>query len=158
MINSNHLNLVLDSGILNSDPHSFQVLFANCKWTGADEQEHATPLHSCHGVFIDRFIFRSNLLWMRLSWECHNQSQETNWRHCVTGPELPFFNKSKGILKIDQSVKRSWHRLSMGVACSYSLAPEMDYSTLTTLNNNDNLNYLICSINSSTSNKQPPRS
>ena len=25
---------------------------------GAYEQEHATPLYSCHGVFIDRFIFR----------------------------------------------------------------------------------------------------
>ena len=29
---------------------------------GAYEQEHATPLYFCHGVFIDRFIFRSNLL------------------------------------------------------------------------------------------------
>ena len=60
---------------------------------------------------------------MRLLWECHDQSQETNWRHCVTGPELPFFRKRKGVLKIDQSVKMPWHRLSVGVACSYSLAP-----------------------------------
>ena len=29
---------------------------------GAYEQEHATQLYSCHGVFIERFIFRSNLL------------------------------------------------------------------------------------------------
>ena len=41
----------------------------------------------------------------------------------VTGPELPFFHKRKGVLKIDQSVKMPWHRLSMGVACSYSSAP-----------------------------------
>ena len=32
-------------------------------------------------------------------------SQETNRRHCVTGPELPFFHKRKTILKVDQSVK-----------------------------------------------------
>ena len=91
--------------------------------SGAYEQEHATPLYFCHGVFIDRFIFRSNLLWMRLPWECHNQSQDTNWRHCVTGPELPFFHKRKGVLKIDQSVKMPWYRLSMGVASSCSSAP-----------------------------------
>ena len=28
---------------------------------GAYEQEHATPLYFCHGVFIDRFIFRPTL-------------------------------------------------------------------------------------------------
>jgi len=78
----------------------------------------------CHGIFIDRFIFKSNLLWMRLPWECHNQSQDTNWRHCVTGPQLPFFHKRKGVLKIDQSVKIPWHRLSMGVASSCSSAPD----------------------------------
>ena len=72
---------------------------------GAYEQEHATPLYFCHGVFTDRFIFKSNLLSMRLPRECHNQSQDTYWRPCVTGPELPFFHKRKGILKIDQSVK-----------------------------------------------------
>ena len=37
----------------------------------------------------------------------------------VTGPELSFFHKRKGILKTDQSVKMPWHRLSMEVACSY---------------------------------------
>ena len=78
----------------------------------------------CQGVFIDRFIFRSNLLWMRLPWECHNQSQNTNWRHSVTEPELPFFHKRKGVLKIDQSVKMPWHRLSMRVASSCSSAPD----------------------------------
>ena len=74
-------------------------------WTGADEQEHATPLYSCHGVFIDRFIFRSNFPRIRFPWECHDQSQKTNRRHCATRPELSFFHKRKGILKIDQSVK-----------------------------------------------------
>jgi len=69
-------------------------------------------------------IFRSNLLRMTLPWECHNQSQDTNWRHCVTGPERPFFHRRKGVLKIDQSVKMPWHRLSMGVASSYSSAPD----------------------------------
>ena len=29
-------------------------------------------------VFIDRYIFRLNFLGMRLPWECHDQSQETN--------------------------------------------------------------------------------
>ena len=73
--------------------------------TGAYELEHATLLYCCHGVFLDRFIFRSNLLWRRLPWECHNQSQDTNWRHCVTGPELAFCHKRKGVLKIDQSLE-----------------------------------------------------
>ena len=98
---------------------------------GAYEQDQATPLYFCHGVFIDRSIFRSNLLWMRLSWECQNQSQDTNWRHCVTGPELPFFHKRKGVLKIDQSVKMPWHRLSMGVASSCSSVPDIDVHSLT---------------------------
>ena len=74
-------------------------------------------------IVIDRFIFRSNFPGMRLPWECHDQSQETNWHHWVTRPELPFFHKRKDILKIDQSAKRPWHRLIIGVACSYSLAP-----------------------------------
>ena len=30
---------------------------------------------------------------VRLPWECHDQSQETNWRYCVTGPELPYFTR-----------------------------------------------------------------
>lgn len=30
---------------------------------------------------------------------------ETNWRHSVIGPELPFVRKRKGILTIDQSVE-----------------------------------------------------
>ena len=83
-------------------------------------------LFSCHGVFIDRFIFRSNLLWMRLPWECHNQSQDTNWLHSVTGQEPPFFHKRNGVLKIDQSVKMPWHRLSMGVGSSWSSAPGLN--------------------------------
>ena len=58
-----------------------------------------------HYIFIDRSIFRSNFPGMILQWEYHDQSQETNRRQCVTGPELPFFHKRKAILKIDQSVK-----------------------------------------------------
>ena len=81
---------------------------------GTSRRGQATPLYSSHGFFIYRFIFGSNFPEMTLSWECHDQSQETNWRYCFTGPELPFFQKRKGILKIDQSVKR----LRMGVAYS----------------------------------------
>jgi len=66
---------------------------------------HGTPLYSCHGVFIDPSILRSNFPGMRLPWEC--QSQGIYWRYCVTGPELPFFHKRKGILKVGQSVKMS---------------------------------------------------
>ena len=75
------------------------------------------------GRYHRPIYFRPNLLWMRLPRECHNQSQHTNWRHCITGPELHFFHKRKGVLKIDQSVKMPWHRLSMGVASSCSSAP-----------------------------------
>ena len=46
--------------------------------TGAYEKEQATPLYFCHGVFIDRFIFRSNSPGIGLPWECDDQSQETN--------------------------------------------------------------------------------
>ena len=92
-------------------------------WSGAYEEEHATSLYFCNGVFIDRFIFKSNLLRMRLPWKCHSQSQDTNWRHCVNGPVLAFFLKRKGVPKIDQSIKMPWHRLGMGVAGSSSSAP-----------------------------------
>ena len=63
--------------------------------SGAYELEHAAPLYFCHGVFIDRFIFRSNSPGIRLPWECDDQSQETSSRHCVTGVELPLFRKEK---------------------------------------------------------------
>ena len=66
---------------------------------------------------------------MRLPWECHDQSQETYWRDYVTGPDLPQFHKRKGTLKIDRSVKLAWHRLSMGVTCSYSSAPVRDWKS-----------------------------
>ena len=46
-----------------------------------------------HYILKHRFNFRSNFSRMRLSWESHNKSQETNRRHCVTGPQLPFFHK-----------------------------------------------------------------
>ena len=74
-------------------------------------------------------MFRSNLLWMRLPWDCHNQPRDTNWRHSVTGLELPFFHKRKGVLKIDQSVKMPWHRLSIRVTSSCWSAPEYVYYT-----------------------------
>ena len=60
---------------------------------------------------------------MRLQWECLNQSQETNWRHCVTGLELPFFHERKSIRETDQCVRMLWRTLSMRVAYSYSSAP-----------------------------------
>ena len=82
-------------------------------------------IYSWHGVFLDRFIFRSNFPRMRLPWECHDRARVIDWRHCVTGPELPFFSKRNHTLKIDQSVMIPWHWLSMGVACSYSLAPDL---------------------------------
>jgi len=56
---------------------------------------------------------------MRLPWECHDQSQETNWRHCIAFLSL----KRKGTLKIDQCVKMPWYTLSIGVVCAYSSAP-----------------------------------
>ena len=62
-------------------------------------------------------------------WLCVVLSQDTYWRHCVTGPELPFFRKRKGVLKIDQSVKLPWDRLSMGVTSSCSSAPGRPYWT-----------------------------
>ena len=61
-----------------------------------------------------------------LFWELDSHgSAMTNYKTLidVTGPELPIFYKRKVILKIDQSVKMPWHRLSMGVAGSYSSAP-----------------------------------
>ena len=42
----------------------------------------------------------------------------------VTVPELLFFRERKGVLKVDQSVKLSWCRLSAGVVCPYSPAPD----------------------------------
>ena len=33
------------------------------------------------------------------------------------------YSTKKDIIKLDQSVKMPWHRLSMGVACSHSSAP-----------------------------------
>ena len=78
------------------------------------------PLHC---IPVTAFSF-ADLFLDGISRECHDQSQGTNWRHCVGGTEMPFFCKRKGILKIDQSVKKPWHRLRMGVARSYSLVPD----------------------------------
>ena len=38
-----------------------------------------------------------------------------------------FFHKRNGVLKIDQSVKMPWHRLTMGVGSSCSSAPGMPH-------------------------------
>ena len=42
----------------------------------------------------------------------------------VTGPEQPLFRERKCVLKVDQSVRMSWCSLSVGVVCSYPLAPD----------------------------------
>ena len=94
-------------------------------WIIRVQEPMSSSMQVHYGVFLSR-RFHRNLLWMRLPWECHNQSQDTNWRHCVTDPELPFFHKRKGVLKIDQSVKMPGHWLSMGVASSCSSAPADD--------------------------------
>ena len=67
--------------------------------SGADESQHATPLHSCYGVFIDRLIFRLNFPGHNCLMTNHKKQID------VTGPEQPFFHQRKGIPKIDQSVK-----------------------------------------------------
>ena len=43
-----------------SVPFDFEPEFSEIlvEWKAPYELEHATPLYSCHGVFIDRFIFR----------------------------------------------------------------------------------------------------
>ena len=60
-------------------------------------QEPMSRSMQLHYVFIDRYIFRSNFPGIRLPWEYHNQSQETNWRHCVTGPETAFLSQKKKV-------------------------------------------------------------
>ena len=45
------------------------LVLIKSRWEGACES-----LYSCHGVFKDRFIFRSNFLEMRLTWDCHDKS------------------------------------------------------------------------------------
>ena len=76
---------------------------------------------------LHRPIYFENLLGIRLPRECHDQSQDSNWRHHFTGPELRFFHKRKGVPKRDPSVKIPWYRLSTGVACSLSSAPGITY-------------------------------
>ena len=55
-----------------------QFLLPNLLLFGAHHLGCATNPHSCHAVFIDWFIFGSNFPWMRLLWERHDQSLETN--------------------------------------------------------------------------------
>ena len=45
-----------------SPREAFETLVRDQLESGGYEQEYATSLYFCHGVFIDRFIFRSNLL------------------------------------------------------------------------------------------------
>ena len=52
--------------------------------------------------------------------------RKLSWCHCVTEPQMPFFHKRKGILKIDRSVKKEWQRISLGFVFSYSSAPDLD--------------------------------
>ena len=76
-------------------------------------------LYSCYGVFTNITILE------RISLEWDSWSAMTGDKKLVdvTGPEVSFFHKRKGILKVDQSVNMPWHRLSIGVACSYLSAP-----------------------------------
>ena len=78
-------------------------------------------------LFLDRIYF---------DWD-FRRSAITNHKTLidVTGPELPFFHNRKGVLKIDQSVKMPWHRLSMGVAGSCSSAPGALYQPFELLHN-----------------------
>ena len=108
-------------------PNSLFFDITRSRWEGVRNSTIFLPRR-----FHRPFIFRSNFPGMRLPWECHNQSQETKWRHCITSPELTLFLKTKNILKIDQSVKMPWQRLSMGVACSYSSAPDITKTLPTT--------------------------
>ena len=66
---------------------------------GADGLEHASALHSCHGVFIDRFIFRSNFRGMRLPWEYHDQSQESNLTSLRHWTGTTFLSQKKSCTK-----------------------------------------------------------
>ena len=99
------------------------------KWEilGAHYLESATTPHSCHGIFVDWLIFRS----ISPASDSHGRTTTNHekpiWRHCVTELKLLFFQKRKGILKIDRSVNMSWHGLSIGVVCSYSCAPGDNY-------------------------------
>ena len=78
-----------------------------------------------HYVPITEFS-RTDLLLDRifLKWDSRG-SVMTNHKILVdvSGQGLPFFHKRKGILKIDQSIKMPWHRLSMEAASSYSSSP-----------------------------------
>ena len=62
-----------------------------------------------HYIPVTAFSF-IYLFLARVSWECESRlSAMTNHRELidVTGPELPFFHKRKGIPKIDHSVKKA---------------------------------------------------
>ena len=56
---------------------------------------HKYEVFNC-SVFIDQVIFRSNFLGMRLPWECHDQSQQSNWCHRT---ETAFLSQKKKYTK-----------------------------------------------------------
>ena len=62
---------------------------------GAHYLEHATTPHSCHGIFVDWFIFRSNFPYIRLPWECYDQSRETNLTPLRHWAETAFLSQKK---------------------------------------------------------------
>ena len=76
-------------------------------------------LHYIPVTAFSWLIFRTNFPMNETLVEALTNHKKRIWRHCVNEPELPFFHKRKGILKIDGSVKMLWHRLSIGVVCSY---------------------------------------
>ena len=93
---------------------------------------------------------------MRLPWECHDQSQETNWRHCVIGPGCVSFAEGKVYTKNRSVCKNAVTKLSMGVACSYSSAPGLispfaatNRGVITHRNITSMINYLVKTYSSS---------
>ena len=73
--------------------------------SGAHHLEHATTPPSCHGVFIDWFIFRSNFHEWNSRGSAMTNHKKLIWPRYFAEPELPSFHKRKGIPKIDRSVK-----------------------------------------------------
>ena len=69
----------LFSGCGDKNIYMWDLESGNCKVkSGADEYEHATPLFSCHCVFIDRFILDQ----ISLEWDSH-ESALTNHKKLI---------------------------------------------------------------------------
>ena len=73
----------------------------------------------------DLFLDQISLEWDSRGTTMSDQSQETNFTSLCHWTRTAFLSQKKGMLKIDLFVKMPWHRLSMGVVCSYSSAPGM---------------------------------